>query len=441
MTEAAVGSGFSLMTLIVIGVIVVLLIFSAFFSGSETALTAASRARLHALEQQGNRRAAAVNALRLHMERVIGAILLGNNVVNITASALATSVLIALFGETGVVYATVGMTVLVLIFGEILPKTYAINNPDRVALAITPVMRILVALFSPITRVVQLLVNSALRLFGVRIKTEIGREHTEEELRGAIDLHLTAAAVNEEEVRHAGAMLHSILDLNDVSVADIMVHRRNVATVDVGQPPVQIVDQVLASQFTRLPLWEGEPDNIIGVLHVKALLRAVRIEGTDVDRIDLKAIAADPWFIPESTTLLDQLQEFRRRREHIAIVVDEYGALMGIVTLEDILEEIVGQIDDELDIHVTGVRRLPEGAYEIDGSVTIRDLNREFGWRLPDDEASTIAGLVLYEARRIPSVGQVFVFHGFRFEVMERQRNQITRLRVTPLQEAETSAA
>ncbi len=441
MTDDPAGDGWSTMTLITIGVIFLLLVFSAFFSSSETALTAASRARLHSLEQRGNRRAALVNSLRAHMERVIGAILLGNNLVNITASALATSVLISIFGETGVVYATVAMTVLVLIFGEILPKTIAINNPDRVAIAVGPIMRIIVFAFSPLTRVVQILVNALLRLFGARIRTEIGREQAEEELRGAIDLHLTAAADDAAEVRHAGAMLHSILDLDAVTVEDIMVHRRSVAMIDVSEPPAVVVDQVLASQFTRLPLFENEPDNIIGLLHVKALLRAVRTEGVHVDKIDLKALAAVPWFIPNTTSLLDQLQAFRSRREHFAIVVDEYGALMGIVTLEDILEEIVGQIDDEHDVHVSGVRRLPDGTYEIDGSVTIRDLNREFGWRLPDDEASTVAGLVLYEARRIPSVGQVFVFHGFRFQVVERQRNQITRLRVTPAPEPVAASA
>lgn len=433
--------GWSTMTLITIGIIFLLLVFSAFFSGSETALTAASRARLHSLEQRGNRRAALVNSMRLHMERVIGAILLGNNLVNITASALATGALISLFGENGVIYATVGMTALVVIFGEIMPKTVAINNPDRVALAIGPVMNAIVFVLTPLTRIVQLLVNGVLRLFGARISTEVGREQAEEELRGAIDLHLTAATDDAEEVRHAGAMLHSILDLNAVTVEDIMVHRRNVAMIDVRQPPAAVVDQVLASQFTRLPLFEDEPDNIIGLLHVKALLRAVRTEGVHVDKIDLKALASVPWFIPNSTSLLDQLQAFRSRREHFAIVVDEYGALMGIVTLEDILEEIVGQIDDEHDVHVSGVKRLPDGTFEIDGSVTIRDLNREFGWRLPDEEASTIAGLVLYEARRIPSVGQVFVFHGFRFQVVDRQRNQITKLRVTPAPEPVVASA
>jgi Mg2+/Co2+ transporter CorB len=226
-----------------------------------------------------------------------------------------------------------------------------------------------------------------------------------------------------------------------VTVSDIMVHRRNVELIDLDLPSEETVAQVLASPYTRLPLWQGEPDNIVGVLHAKALLRAVRSEGAKIEELDLRAIAADPWFIPETTSLLDQLQAFRKRREHFAIVVDEYGAVMGIVTLEDILEEIVGQIDDEHDVHVEGVRRLTDGNYEIDGAVTLRDLNREFGWRLPDEEASTIAGLVLYEARRIPVVGQVFVFHGFRFEVLERQRNQIKRLRVTPPVETEAASA
>jgi Mg2+/Co2+ transporter CorB len=238
--------------------------------------------------------------------------------------------------------------------------------------------------------------------------------------------------VDEEEVKHERAMLRSILDLADVEVMEIMTHRRNLVTIDAGQPPARIVQEVLESPFTRLPLWRDEPDNIIGVLHAKALLREVQANAGALDKLDIGAIAAAPWFIPDTTTLFDQLQEFRRRREHFALVVDEYGSLMGIVTLEDILEEIVGDISDEHDIAVAGVRPQPNGTYIVDGWVTIRDLNREFEWRLPDDEASTIAGLVLYEARRIPEVGQTFTFHGFRFEVLRRQRNQITALKVTP---------
>ena len=420
-----------------IAFILLLLVLSAFFSGSETALTGASHSRMHALENQGNARAATLNRLREHMERVIGAILVGNNLVNILASALATSVMINLFGETGVVYATLAMTLLVVLFGEVLPKTYAINNPDRTALAVTPIMKVLVVALAPLTRVLQLIVRGTLRLFGVQVTADFGTDWTEVELRGAIDLHAGSA----EEVREAGAMLHSILDLDDVSVEDIMVHRRNVVMIDADQPAAQIVEEVLASPYTRIPLWREEADNIVGVLHAKALLRAVQANRGDVDALDIVGLATPPWFIPESTSLLAQLRAFRARREHFALVVDEYGALMGIVTLEDILEEIVGDITDEHDIQVAGVAAEPDGSYVVAGAVTLRDLNREFGWRLPDEEASTIAGLVLHEARQIPERGQVFVFHGFRFEILDRQRNQITRLRVTPLGPAEAAAA
>jgi Mg2+/Co2+ transporter CorB len=412
-----------------IAFIVFLLCCSAFFSGSETALTAASRSRMHALAQQGKRRASLVNALRAQMEQVIAALLIFNNLVNITASALATSVMIGLFGETGVVYATAVMTVLVVVLGEVLPKTYAINNADRTALAVAPLMKGLVWIIWPITRAMQFMVRGVLRLVGLRRVTELGSDQAEEELRGAIDLHAETAV----ELPEASAMLHSILDLAQVTVVDIMVHRRNVTMIDVSEPTERIVDEVLNSAYTRVPLYRENADNVLGVLHAKALLRAVRANPSDVAGIDLVAIASKPWFIPESTSLLAQLQAFRERREHFALVVDEYGALMGIVTLEDILEEIVGQIEDEHDVKPSGLRLGADGSIEVEGQVTIRDLNREFGWKLPDDHASTIAGLVLYEARRIPDAGQTFVFYDCRFEVLERQRNQIKRLRVTPL--------
>ncbi len=425
----------------IIAIILFLLCCSAFFAGAETALTAASRPRMHALAQQDNRRARIVNELRSRMELVIAALLLGNNLVNITASALATSVMIAFFGERGVVYATAGMTVLVVLFGEVLPKTVAINNPDRTALAAAPMLRAFVWFVTPLTRAMQLIVRGTLMLFGARIVTELGREQTEEELRGAIDLHTETAKHTETstEIREAGAMMHSILDLNEVMVQDIMIHRQNVTMVDAEQPPSETVAQVLASPHTRVPIFQGNPDNIVGVLHAKALLRAVRAQTQATDTLDVRAIAAKPWFIPSTTTLLAQLRAFRERREHFALVVDEYGALLGIVTLEDILEEIVGEIDDEHDVRVRGIRRAADGTIDVEGQVTIRDLNRQFGWRLPDADASTIAGLVLHEARRIPEVGQIFMFHGFRFEVLERQRNRIKRVRIRPLESASDS--
>lgn len=408
--------------------IAVLLVISAFFAASETAMTAASRPRLHALARQGSRRAHIVNEIRAHSERLIGTVLVGNNLVNILASALATSTLIAIFGEVGVAYATVAITVLVLVFGEILPKTYALNNPDRAALTLGPALQPVIWLLAPITRAFALIVRGTLRIFGVKVKAELGSAESEQELRGAIDLHKGPAPEIQEERK----MLRSILDLDDVEVSQIMIHRKNVVMLDADQPAADIEAQVMASPYTRLPLFRDEPDNVVGVLHAKALLRALRANAGDVSKVDILSIAAKPWFIPDTTSLLDQLRAFRERREHFALVVDEYGTLMGIVTLEDILEEIVGDISDEHQSTVGGVRAQPDGSYLIDGAVPIRDLNREFEWALPDSGAATVAGLVLNEARRIPEVGQEFTFHGFRFAVLRRQRNQVTLLRVTP---------
>lgn len=416
--------------LIPIGAILALLVLSAFFSGSETSLTAVSLPRMHTLERHGNHRAGMVNELWRQKERLIGAILLGNNLVNITASALATSLLIGFFGDAGVAYATLGMTLLVLIFSEVLPKTYAIHHADRMALAVAPVMRIFVLILFPITHAVHMVVRGTLMLFGVQMSATLSSERSEEELRGAIDLH----AGEGEEVRHKRAMLRSIMDLADVEVEEIITHRRKVISINADLPPRRIVEEVLQSPHTRLPLWRNDPDNIVGVLHAKALLRAVEAL-PDIDKLDVLSIASAPWFIPESTDLLSQLQAFRSRHEHFAIVVDEYGEVGGIVTLEDILEEIVGEIADEHDVEIEGVQMQADGSVVVDGAVTIRDLNRQFEWRLPDAEASTIAGLVLDEARRLPEVGQTFAFHGFRFEILGRQRNQITSIRMASLSE------
>ena len=410
--------------------ILLLLLLSGFFSGSETSLTAASQPRMHTLERQGNERAKLVNRLLDDKERLIGSILLGNNLVNILASALATSVLIALFGPAGVVYATLVMTLLVLIFAEVLPKTYAIHHADRMALTVSPMLRIFIVVLAPITQAVQAIVRAALYLVGVKYDTSLSTDAREEELRGVIDQHKGEGPGEEE--RHEREMLRSILDLGDVDVEEIMTHRGSVVTIDISQPSDKIVEEVLSSPYTRLPMWRDDQDNIVGVLHAKALFREVQARRGKIADLEVEAIAAKPWFIPASTDLLSQLQAFRDRHEHFAIVVDEYGEVQGIVTLEDILEEIVGEIEDEHDVYVAGVRVVSEDSAVVDGSVTIRDLNRKFEWELSDEEASTIAGLVLYEARRIPEVGQVFVFNGFRFEILDRQRNQITSIKVTP---------
>ena len=414
---------------VTLGVIALLLLLSAFFSGSETALTAASRPLLHQLERSGNERAHLVNRLRRDRERLLGSILIGNNLVNILASVLATQLLIESFGEAGVIYATIVMTTLVVVVSEVLPKTYAIAHADRAALAVAPAVRGIVALFSPLAWTVQALVRLIFRCFGVgEVAGHPGAGLGEEELRGAIELHADGG----QDILQRRGMLRSILDLNEVEVGEVMIHRSDVASVDADLPAAEIIGAVVASPYTRVPLWREKPDNIVGVVHAKALLKAVEERPEGGASLDVTTIAAKPWFIPESTSLADQLQAFRERGEHFAIVVDEYGDLLGIVTLEDILEEIVGDISDEHDIRRHGIRPQSSGAVVVDGDVTIRDLNRQFDWQLPDEEAATIAGLVLHESRLIPETGQVFTFHRFRFEILRRSGNRIMSLRVTP---------
>lgn len=413
--------------------IFILICMSGFFSGSETALTAVSKARMVTLEKDGDKRAGVVNKLTDEKDRLIGSLLLGNNLVNILASAIATSFFIKLVGETGVVYATLVMTVVVLIFAEVLPKTYALTHSDKMALAIAPIIRVMVWLFTPVTYLISKIVNVALKVVGGTQDDVQMADMAVQELRGAIDLaHDTAEGEGNKESSEKRAMLRSILDLVDVDVEDVMTHRSNVLALDGDLHVAEIVDAVLDSPYTRIPVWKDDKDNIIGIVHAKILLRELRGASGDVSKLAISDLLLEPWFVPETTTLFDQLQAFRERKEHFAIVVDEYGAFQGIVTLEDVLEEIVGEIDDEQDAETSGIVTLDNGSYIVDGTVTVRDLNRELDWNLPDEDYTTIAGLIIYESKMVPEKGQSFSFFDCRFEILERERNQITSLRITP---------
>ena len=416
-----------------------LLCLSAFFSGSETALTAASRGKLKGQADKGSRGAASAMAVTEDSERMIGALLLGNNIVNILSASLATALMTRLFGDSGVALATLVMTVLVLIFGEVLPKTLAITYPEAVATRVAPVIRVLIVVFSPVVAVVRALVRSILHLLGVRGNEEGRITAIREEIAGTIALGHSEGAVEKD----ARDRLLGALDLTHRTVDEIMRHRRQIEMIDADDPPEKILTQALASPHTRLPIFRGSDENILGVVHAKDLLREVdRLMRSDVTGgmeqlvgLDIVKVAMKPYFIPETTTLDEQMREFLTRRTHFALVVDEYGALQGLITLEDILEEIVGEITDEFDVVAKdgGLSRNEAGDYIIDGAMTIRDLNRANDWSLPDDEANTIAGLVIHESQTIPSEGQAFSFHGFRFEVLQKRENRITRLRVRPL--------
>ena len=418
--------------------ILFLLMLSGFFSGSETALTAINRATMHQLAT-GSKGARIALKLTENNERLIGSILLGNNLVNVLATALATTLFTALLGEAGVAYATLVMTMLVTIFAEVAPKTYAITAPTQFAIKVAPVIEMVVRLFAPVVRAVNFLVRLGFRATGIEIDPNAHVLAPHEQIRGTIALHHHEGGVAREERDR----LLAALELRERVVSDVMRHRRDLASISADDPSEDIVSFCLSSPHTRIPLWRGEPENIVGVLHAKDLLRAVdrQIRGAAdvteaIAQLDVMSVAMKPWFVPDTRPLDDQLRAFLKRRQHFALVVDEYGSLQGLITLEDILEEIVGEIADEHDVEAEGLVREPSGSVIVPGSMSIRNLNRACDWALPDEEATTIAGLVIHEAQAIPTEGQVFAFHGMRFEVLERERQQITRLRVKPLHRA-----
>ena len=401
--------------------IFLLILLSGFFSSSETALTAVSEARIHELALQGNKRANTIEKILAKKEKMISTILIGNNLVNIVVSVYATSFAISFFGEFDLIFVTILLTIFLVIFAEVMPKTYAFNNADKLALAVAPVINFFIFILTPATFITDMLAKIVSK---PKIKDEDAKT---EELRGMIRLH----AGNESRGKERSKMMSSMLDMDEVTIEAVMTHRGGVTMIDIAEEPEEAFKIIGESPYTRIPIYSGTPDNIIGILHAKELFRTLRRRNfKDIKNVKLSELMSQPYFAPETTLLLDQLEVFKTRREHFAVVVDEYGDFRGIVTLEDIIEEIVGEIDDETDIKVKGVKSQPDGSFIIDGSVTIRDLNRSLGWHLPDQNANTIAGLVLYESKTIPEPGQEFRFHNIRFRILQKKANFISQLRL-----------
>ena len=401
--------------------IFLLILLSGFFSSSETALTAVSEARIHELALQGNKRANTIEKILAKKEKMISTILIGNNLVNIVVSVYATSFAISFFGEFDLIFVTILLTIFLVIFAEVMPKTYAFSNADKLALEVAPVINFFIFILTPATFITEMLAKIVSK---PKIKDEDAKT---EELRGMIRLH----AGNESRGKERSKMMSSMLDMDEVTIEAVMTHRGGVTMIDIAEEPEEAFKIIGESPYTRIPIYSGTPDNIIGILHAKELFRTLRRRNfKDIRNVKLSELMSQPYFAPETTLLLDQLEVFKTRREHFAVVVDEYGDFRGIVTLEDIIEEIVGEIDDETDIKVKGVKAQPDGSFIIDGSVTIRDLNRSLGWHLPDQNANTIAGLVLYESKTIPEPGQEFRFHNIRFRILQKKANFISQLRL-----------
>ena len=414
---------------ILIGSIFGLIILSAFFSGSETSLTSASKPRMHNLARTGKKNAKIFEELFKNKEMLICTILFANNLVNILASAIATKILIELTNNEGILYATIIMTLMILIFGELIPKTLALSKADQFALKIAPFMKVLVYILYPLTVTLNFVATSILKIFGVNylnFKKEEVSEKREEELRGAIDLH------GEDSSKDEKNMLKSILDLDDITVGSIMIPRKDIFSLPSNIKYNELITKLNNSPHSRIPIWEKNPENIIGIFHIRKL---IEIKVDEPKTFNIKSLCQKPWFIPESTRLDNQLLEFKRRKEHFSIVVDEYGEFLGIVTLEDIIEEIVGEIDDEHDVLKISkgsedIKSISGKTYLVKGNVTIRELNKELNINIPVSNASTVAGLVLYESRTIPKKGQVFSFFDLKFEILSKKNNQITLVKI-----------
>ena len=406
--------------------ILLLLILSGFFSGSETALTASTRSRLTGLSNKGHKNAKTAIELLNKKESLIGAILLGNNLVNILASALATSLSIKIFGDTGVAYAVIIMTALIVIFAEILPKTYALTNSEKLALTVSPIFRPIVYLLWPVTWMMEKIVFFILSIFKIKLEKNMRVLSVEDEIRGTLDLHHKEGRLYKSDKD----MVTGVLDLAEVTVEDVMVHRSNMFTVNIDDDPKKILNSVINSSFTRIPVWQNNDENIIGIIHSKHLLK-IMSQNRDITRSDMMQSLIKPLFIPETTSLKEQLKMHLNTKKKLAIVVDEYGVLMGMISLEDIMEEIVGDITDEIDEGLTSVVKNEDGTLTINGGTEIRDINRIYNWDLPEEEANTLSGLIIHESRSFPSEGQVFNYYGFIFEILEVKENLIHKIKVS----------
>lgn len=403
------------------------LLISFLFSASETALTAVSRARIYTMIQEGVRMAALVEKLIQKKDAMISTILMGNTIANMVAASLVTVVCLDYFGEEfGALYATIFLTMGVLLFCEVLPKTIAINHAERAALLLAPFVDVTMRILWPLTHAVQSIVITLMRAMGMRARA-VDEADSNALIRGTIELHHFEGGVMKED----RDMLGSILDLNRREISEVMLHRQQVMAIDMALDPEEIITQAIDCGHSRIPLYRDSVENIQGLLHVKDLLQLLRKQKIGITREMIRQLAHKPWFVPETTTLADQLEAFRAKRLHFAFVVDEYGAWLGTLTLEDIIEEIVGAIDDEHDDRgMDAMIPCGERKYRMAGSVTIRDVNRGLDWNLPSDHATTIAGLIMHEARVIPSKGAVLEFHGYRFTVEDSKANQILQVMV-----------
>jgi Mg2+/Co2+ transporter CorB len=408
-----------------ISIVIFLLILSGLLSGSETSITSVSKSKIHKLAIRGDKRAKALMKIINKKNDLISSLLIGNNFVNILASALATAILIKFYGDRGILYSTILMSLLIVIFAEVLPKNYALIKPDRFALGMTKYLSVFLKVIFPIMLFIKFINWFFFKIMKIDTDNKSTSKTAREDIRNIIDMHEDEGRLLKDE----GDMLNAILDLKEITVEKIMTHRINIYSIDLNNVQTFFY-KIAQSSFSRIPVWEKNPNNILGSIHAKNVLSNLNNDG-QLDIAKIKENLIKPWFIPETTKAKDQLSEFIARKEKLAFVVDEYGELMGLISMEDIIEEIVGNIFDEKDFSTIGIRKVSKNSYRIRGDVNIRDINRELDTEIPDTTSSTIAGYIIDKTESFPDVGQIFSFDGIVYEIINKNKNQITQVNVT----------
>lgn len=416
--------------------ILALLALSACFAAIETAVTAASAGRIHKLKTAGNKNAVTASAFLKMKEKVISTLLVGNSFINTIVATMATSIFIGIYGEDlGTLISSGVMAFMIIVFAEVIPKAIAVAKAEKILLRAVPLVRVSLMILTPVNFGLNLILRAFCFIFRIKLAQEVSAT---EEMRGVIDHHHKEGNVLQTD----RDMLSSVLDMRSMTISEIMVHRSHIDSIDASLAVEEIVSRALSMAHTRIPLWKESKENITGILHIKDLLKAIHknsITGADkqasgdLSKLKLRDFTTDPWFIPDNALVIHQLHAFREKRSHVALVIDEYGDLQGLVTLEDILEEIVGQIEDEHDTAQAQIIKKADGRVIVAGSKTVRDINREMGWSLPDENAITLAGLVIHEAQKLPKQGEVFKMFGMKITVRSRLSNRIETLVFAPL--------
>ncbi len=418
-----------MLDLVTLAFVLIPIALAGLLSASETAMTALSLAKIHKLKTSGDKRAIIISALREDKESLISTILLANSIFSILASTVATAALIDIFGSEGVVYATILMTVLIILFAEILPKTYAIAYPEQVALSFAYFLKISVAICRPITKAINFIVVFIIKKLRMHEAGSKGSISPTEEIRGTIEIHHKQGYVNHGDKY----MFDGIFYLSENNVGKVMTHRKNMYSINIDLDVKELISQIQEIGYTRIPIWQNNPDNIVGILNTKHLLHKLFKE-KDINKIKIKDLISEPVFIHENTSLGAQLADFKKCKNRFAIVIDEYGDIQGLITSADILEEVVGSVvHDEYD-KVQEEIVYSNGFYTVKGDLSIRDINRILHWSLPEEEATTIAGFLIHELERIPDVGESFIFNNLNFTILAKESNQLTIIRIKKLE-------